>query len=86
VTELEAAEKFYRDVFGFESVGRGEIKSEEAEAVTVRGGDLFLELMSPKKPGTPLADFLERKRSAFTQSTGKSARATRPPPISNPKD
>lgn len=65
VTDLEAAEKFYRDVFGFESVGRGEIKSEQAEAVTVRGGDLVLELMSPKKPGTPLADFLERKRSGF---------------------
>jgi methylmalonyl-CoA/ethylmalonyl-CoA epimerase len=65
VTDLEAAEKFYRDVFGFESVGRGEIKSEEAEAVTVRGADLVLELMSPKKHSTPLADFFERKRSGF---------------------
>ncbi len=65
VGDLEAAEKFYRDVFGFEVVGRGEIKSEEAEAVVVRGGDLYLELMRPKKSATPLADFLERKRAGF---------------------
>jgi methylmalonyl-CoA/ethylmalonyl-CoA epimerase len=63
--DLEAAERFYRDVFNFEVVGRGEIKSEQAEAVVVRGADLNLELMHPKKSGTPLADFLERKRAGF---------------------
>ncbi len=65
VSDLEAAEKFYRDVFNFEVVGRREIKSEEAEAVVVRGADLNLELMRPKKSGTPLAEFLERKRAGF---------------------
>jgi catechol 2,3-dioxygenase-like lactoylglutathione lyase family enzyme len=65
VSDLAAAEKFYREVFNFELVGRGEIKSEDAEAVVVRGADLNLELMRPKKSGTPLAEFLERKRPGF---------------------
>jgi catechol 2,3-dioxygenase-like lactoylglutathione lyase family enzyme len=65
VNDLAAAEKFYRDVFGFEVLDCGEIKSESADAVMVRGGDLVLELMHPKKSGTPLADFLERKRAGF---------------------
>jgi catechol 2,3-dioxygenase-like lactoylglutathione lyase family enzyme len=65
VSDLEAAERFYREVFCFEVVGRGEIKSEQAEAVVVRSADLNLELMRPKKSGTPLAEFLERKRAGF---------------------
>jgi catechol 2,3-dioxygenase-like lactoylglutathione lyase family enzyme len=65
VNDLAAAEKFYRDVFNFELVSRGEVKSENAEVVVVRGADLNLELMRPKKSGTPLADFLECKRAGF---------------------
>jgi catechol 2,3-dioxygenase-like lactoylglutathione lyase family enzyme len=65
VSDLDAAERFYREVFCFEVVGRCEIKSEQAEAVVVRGADLSLELMRPKKSGTPLAEFLERKRAGF---------------------
>jgi catechol 2,3-dioxygenase-like lactoylglutathione lyase family enzyme len=65
VSDLAAAEKFYREVYGFEVVRRGEIASENAEAVVVRAADLTLELMHPKKPGTPLAEFLERKRPGF---------------------
>ncbi len=65
VADLDAAEKFYREVFNFEVVGRGEIAAEQAQVAVVRTADLNLELMRPKKSGTPLADFLERKRAGF---------------------
>jgi catechol 2,3-dioxygenase-like lactoylglutathione lyase family enzyme len=65
VGDLAAAEKFYREVFNFELVGRGEISSEDAEVVVVRGADLNLELLRPRKSGTPLAQFLESQRPGF---------------------
>jgi catechol 2,3-dioxygenase-like lactoylglutathione lyase family enzyme len=65
VADLDAAEKFYRDVFNFELVGKGEIKSEGAKAAVFRAADLTLEVMQPLKSGTPLADFIERKRPGF---------------------
>jgi catechol 2,3-dioxygenase-like lactoylglutathione lyase family enzyme len=65
VSDLAAAEKFYCEVFNFEVAGRGEIAAENAEAVVVRTADLSLELLRPKKSGTPLAEFLERKRAGF---------------------
>jgi len=65
VPDLDAAEKFYRDVFNFELAGKGEIKSEGANAVVFRAADLVLEVMQPVKSGTPLADFIERKRPGF---------------------
>jgi catechol 2,3-dioxygenase-like lactoylglutathione lyase family enzyme len=71
VEDLDAAEKFYRDVFNFEVVGRREIKSESADAVLVRTTDLVLELMHPKKSGTPLAEFLDHKRAGFYSITWK---------------
>ena len=64
-SDLDAAEKFYRDVFTFELAGKGEIKSEGARAVAFRAADLVLEVMQPIKSGTPLADFVERKRPGF---------------------
>jgi catechol 2,3-dioxygenase-like lactoylglutathione lyase family enzyme len=65
VGDLAAAEKFYREVFNFEVAHRGEIAAEDAEVVVVRAADLSLELLRPKKSGTPLAEFLERKRAGF---------------------
>jgi methylmalonyl-CoA/ethylmalonyl-CoA epimerase len=65
VSDLDAAAKFYSDVFSFELAGKGEIKSEGARAVVFRAADLVLEVMQPIKSGTPLADFIERKRPGF---------------------
>ena len=65
VSDLDAAVKFYSDVFNFELAGKGEIQSEGARAVLFRAADFVLEVMEPIRSGTPLADFIERKRPGF---------------------
>jgi catechol 2,3-dioxygenase-like lactoylglutathione lyase family enzyme len=62
---LDAAVKFYSDVFNFELAGKGEIQSEGARAVLFRAADFLLEVMQPIRSGTPMADFIERKRPGF---------------------
>jgi methylmalonyl-CoA/ethylmalonyl-CoA epimerase len=55
---LEAAKKFYREVFEFESLGERTLESEGARVAAFRVGDFVLEVMQPATRGTPLADFV----------------------------
>ena len=55
---LEAAKKFYSEVFEFEPLGERNLESEGAKAAAFRVGDFVLEVMQPVTKDTPLADFV----------------------------
>jgi 4-hydroxyphenylpyruvate dioxygenase-like putative hemolysin len=55
---LEAAKKFYREIFEFESHGERSLESEGAKVAAFWVGDFVLEVMQPISTGTPLADFV----------------------------
>ena len=55
---LEAAKKFYREVFEFKPLGERTVESEGATVAAFWVGDFVLEVMQPASRATPLADFV----------------------------
>lgn len=61
VDDLEAAIRFYRDVFGLALVHRETLIERGVEAALLAIGDSHVELLSPVDPGSTVARFLQRR-------------------------
>ena len=59
VVNLEEALRFYRDVLGLSP--STPVTSDGAEIVTVRFGEVVVELMEPKTPDGPVAKFIAKR-------------------------
>jgi 4-hydroxyphenylpyruvate dioxygenase-like putative hemolysin len=55
---LDAAKKFYREVFEFKPLQERSLESEGARVAAFWAGDFVLEVMQPVTKGTPLSDFV----------------------------
>ena len=59
VAKLEEALRFYRDVLGLQP--SPPVTSDGAEIVSVRFGEVAVELMEPKTPDGPVAKFIAKR-------------------------
>ena len=68
---LEAAQKFYHEVFQFRPIHEGELAGEGARMAAFAAADFVIEVLQPVKSGTPLADFVARRREGVFALTFK---------------
>ncbi len=61
VKDLDAATAFYRDVLGFELLGREVVEHMRVEVAVLSAGDLHVELVRPTVPGSGVAKFLDKR-------------------------
>ncbi|HKD65476.1 MAG TPA: VOC family protein [Candidatus Binataceae bacterium] len=59
--DLDAARKFYREVFEFEPIHQGVLESENARVAAFFAGDFIFEVLAPMAEGTPVADLVARR-------------------------
>jgi catechol 2,3-dioxygenase-like lactoylglutathione lyase family enzyme len=59
--DLEAAKRFYREVFEFELIHEGTLESEAAKVAAFFAGDFVLEVLQPQGRNTPLADLVAKR-------------------------
>lgn len=61
VSDLDAAAAYYRDTFGAEVVHRERIESDGVEEALIKVADSYIQLISPTRPDSPVAKYLESK-------------------------
>jgi methylmalonyl-CoA epimerase len=61
VQDLDAAIAYYRDVYGATVTHRERIDSDGVEEALIAVADSFVQLLSPTRPDSPVARFLERR-------------------------
>ena len=61
VQDLDAAVTYYRDVYGATVAHRERIESDGVEEALIAVADSFIQLLSPTRPDSPVARFLERR-------------------------
>jgi catechol 2,3-dioxygenase-like lactoylglutathione lyase family enzyme len=77
--DLEAAKKFYREVFELQLIHEGTLEAEGAKVAAFFAGDFVLEVLQPISKSTPLADLLAKRAGGIyalsfkVKSTAKAA-------------
>ncbi|MFO7279027.1 MAG: methylmalonyl-CoA epimerase [Thermoanaerobacterales bacterium] len=61
VNDLEAAIAYYRDTFGAEVDHREVVESDGVEEALLKVADSYVQLLTPTRPDSPVAKFLERR-------------------------
>lgn len=61
VGDLEAAVEFYRSTFGAEVEHREVVERDGVEEALLRVADSYVQLLTPTRPDSPVAKFLEKK-------------------------
>jgi methylmalonyl-CoA/ethylmalonyl-CoA epimerase len=61
VNDLEAAIAFYRDTYGAEVSHREVVESDGVEEALIKVSDSYIQLLTPTRPDSPVAKYLERK-------------------------
>jgi methylmalonyl-CoA/ethylmalonyl-CoA epimerase len=61
VNDLEAAIGYYRATFGAEVDHREVVESDGVEEALLRVADSYVQLLTPTRPDSPVAKYLERK-------------------------
>jgi methylmalonyl-CoA/ethylmalonyl-CoA epimerase len=61
VRDLDAAIGYYRDVFGATVTHREHIDLDGVEEALIAVADSYIQLLSPTRPDSPVARFLERR-------------------------
>jgi methylmalonyl-CoA epimerase len=61
VEDLDAAVDYYRRTFGAEVAHRERIDSDGVEEALIAVADSYIQLVSPTRPDSPVAGFLERR-------------------------
>jgi methylmalonyl-CoA/ethylmalonyl-CoA epimerase len=61
VFDLDAAVRFYEEAFGATVVHRELVESDGVEEALVAVADSFVQLLTPTRPDSPVAGFLERR-------------------------
>ncbi|HXX91061.1 MAG TPA: methylmalonyl-CoA epimerase [Acidimicrobiales bacterium] len=61
VRDLDAAVEYYRTTFGAEVAHREVIDSDGVEEALIKVADSYIQLLSPVRPDSPVAKFLENK-------------------------
>jgi methylmalonyl-CoA epimerase len=61
VNDLEAAIAFYRDTYGAEVCHREVVQSDGVEEALIKVADSYIQLLTPTRPDSPVAKYLERK-------------------------
>ncbi len=61
VADLEAAIAFYSSAFSAAVVHRERVEPDGVEEVLIAVGESYLQLLTPTRPDSPLARFLERR-------------------------
>ena len=61
VHDLDAAVEWYRTTFGAEPVHRERVAHDGVEEVLIRLGESYLQLLTPTRPDSPVARFLDRR-------------------------
>jgi methylmalonyl-CoA/ethylmalonyl-CoA epimerase len=61
VRDLDAAVAYYRDTFGAEVVHRERVESDGVEEALIAVAESYIQLVSPTRPDSPVAAFLERR-------------------------
>jgi len=61
VNDLEAAIAYYRDTFGAEVDHREVVESDGVEEALLKVADSYVQLLTPTRPDSPVAKYLERK-------------------------
>jgi methylmalonyl-CoA epimerase len=65
VKSIAAARKFYEDVLGLTCEKEEEIASQKVKVALYLLGDVYLELLEPTDPTSPVAGFIEKKGEGF---------------------
>jgi methylmalonyl-CoA/ethylmalonyl-CoA epimerase len=61
VEDIEAASRFYREIFGVEPSEPEMVEEQGIVAVMFRVGESMVELLQPTRPDSPVGRFLERR-------------------------
>ncbi len=61
VNDLEAAIAFYLDTYGAEVAHREVVESDGVEEALIKVADSYIQLLTPTRPDSPVAKYLERK-------------------------
>jgi len=61
VSDLDVAEKHYRDLLGLEWEGREEVESQKVLTSIFKAGESRVELICPTAADSPIAGFLSRR-------------------------
>jgi methylmalonyl-CoA/ethylmalonyl-CoA epimerase len=61
VSNLEEEIKRYRDVLGMDFHGRETVTEQKVNVAFFRTGDIFIELMEPTGPDSPISAFIEKR-------------------------
>jgi methylmalonyl-CoA epimerase len=61
VHDLDAAVAHYRTTFGVDVVHRERVESDGVEEALIKVGTSYIQLVSPTRPDSPVARFLERR-------------------------
>ncbi|MFP5318787.1 MAG: methylmalonyl-CoA epimerase [Acidimicrobiia bacterium] len=61
VRDLDAAVEWYRRTFGAEAVHRERVDHDGIEEVLIRTGESYVQLLSPTRPDSTVARFLDRR-------------------------
>jgi methylmalonyl-CoA epimerase len=61
VHDLDAAVEHYRVTFGAEMAHRERVDSDGVEEALIKVGTSYVQLVSPTRPDSPVAKFLEKK-------------------------
>ena len=61
VEDLEAAIEYYRSTFGATVAHRERIDSDGVEEALIKVADSYVQLISPTRPDSPVAKYLERR-------------------------
>jgi methylmalonyl-CoA epimerase len=61
VADLEAAIAFYESAFGARVVHRERVEHDGVEEALIAVGESYIQLLTPTRPGSPVARFLERR-------------------------
>ena len=61
VADLEAAIDYYRRTFGVSPVHRERVESDGVEEALIAVAESYIQLVSPTRPDSPVAGFLERR-------------------------
>jgi catechol 2,3-dioxygenase-like lactoylglutathione lyase family enzyme len=60
-SDLEAAKRFYREVFEFDLIHEGTLEAEKARVAAFFAGDFVFEVLQPTAAGTPAAELVAKR-------------------------
>jgi methylmalonyl-CoA epimerase len=61
VNDLEAAIAYYRDTYGCEVEHREVVENDGVEEALLKVADSYIQLLTPSRPDSPVAKYMERK-------------------------